>query len=131
MKNKKYLIINLSLILIRKIIITLLYYIFPSIPKFFATTYFASMPITTIQSICYTFLDELFFIPSNYWRLNVLSYIDFRYILFIFILATIIYTITQTKKEKPNNKLMLALTITHTVGIIIYIYVYYIKILLL
>lgn len=118
MKNKKYLFINLSLILFRKILIILFYLLFLK-----SKTDIKLMAIILDEIPIYLnlegFIVEIIFI--------VYGYFDYSTIFMFYILFTIIYCITQIKKNNPKNKLMLTFTIIHIIMLLIYFYSYFLR----
>lgn len=123
MKNKKYLLINLLLVLARKIILIVLYFAFLKKNTHIETNLF------------YVLFDGLGFGSGLQIALyNMVfffaGYVNVQIIFFGYLLFLIIYLFIEYKKEKPNNIKLLILTIVHGLMMALYIYSSYIRVII-
>lgn len=123
MKNKKFIFINLSIVLLRKIILLVIYFVF------------FKKDVNSDTNLFFILFDEfgfgsgLFLVPVNYLLL-INGYINVYFIFFGYLLFLLIYVIKECKKENPNNIKLLIFTIIHVLLMALYIYSSYIRLII-
>lgn len=123
MKNKKFIFINLSIVLLRKIILLVIYFVF------------FKKDVNSDTNLFFILFDEfgfgsgLFLAPVNYLLL-ISGYINVYFIFFGYLLFLLIYLIKECKKENPNNIKLLIFTIIHVLLMALYIYSSYIRLII-
>ena len=123
MKNKKFIFINLSIVLLRKIILLVIYFVF------------FKKDVNSDTNLFFLLFDEfgfgsgLFLVPVNYLLL-INGYINVYFIFFGYLLFLLVYVIKECKKENPNNIKLLIFTIVHVLLMALYIYSSYIRLII-